>query len=454
MLSLPAGGYRLPAAISLLACLYLPFIGGGLLTDDFVHVEHLSRTEGVAGIVSSPDAFGFYRPLTQASLALAPGIQGERPAQARALNVFLHAGVIALAFLVARLVIGSDVAAVFAALSFALTPKAHPIAVLWISARGDLLMALSSLVAVASWIVWTRGGRSWWLAAAGVAYALALTSKETAALLPLLLIVTPRPQRTLTSRAAALIGFVAVAAAIFAWRAHTGALAPFSGNEHYDLSAPPAVWVRNAMNYSGRMVVAPLALVAIAAVAALLANVRPTIQGRSVAAFSLAWVAVFLAPVLPIRLRSELYLYLPVFGLCLLAGWTAAALIHRLDGRRVATMAIAGCAIAFTGYQVSRAYAVHQDLVFSQKLVEALRTTPHLVGRSGQLFLMPADAKTERFLERAVGGWLSVAVYHARHSYQLLAHVESARERVTTGLRLTCAYRQDQGLVIISPASP
>jgi hypothetical protein len=251
----------------------------------------------------------------------------------------------------------------------------------------------------------------------------------------------------------------AVAAAVFTGRAQTGALTPFSGNEHYDLWSPLTVWIRNAVNYSGRMLVAPLALVAVAAIAALAqggltqAGPKTRLYGISVVLFSLGWVVVFLAPVLPIRLRSELYLYLPVFGLCLLAGSTAAALIHRIDSRRAVTIAIAACAIGFAGYQVSRARSIHQDLVFSEKLVDALRETPHLADRSGQMFLVPSDAATERFLERAVGGWLFLAVYHARHSTQLLGHVEYARERfITPGLRLTCAYRQDQGLVIISPA--
>jgi hypothetical protein len=176
MFLLPATGHRLLATVPLLALVYLPFVGGGLLTDDFAHVVHLSGIDSTQRLIDRPDAFGFYRPITQLSLAVAPGARGERPELARVINVALHAGVIALAFVVACLVLQSTFAAGLAALAFALTPKAPAIAVLWISARGELLMALFSLASIAAWIVWTRKGRGWWLVAAAAAYGLALLS--------------------------------------------------------------------------------------------------------------------------------------------------------------------------------------------------------------------------------------------------------------------------------------
>ena len=182
----------------------LPFISGGLLTDDFAHVEHLTHIPTAARIVDAPDTFGFYRPVTQASIALDLAVHGPRPSRLRALNVVLHACVIGLAFWVARLVLGSPLAAGLATLAFAMTPKAHPIAVLWISARAELLMSAFSLIAVAAWIRWTRNGRVAWLLGAAGAYILALLSKETATLLPILLLFTPGSQRTRRSRAGAV----------------------------------------------------------------------------------------------------------------------------------------------------------------------------------------------------------------------------------------------------------
>ena len=138
-----------------------------------------------------------------------------------------------MAFIVAHLVLESPFGAGLAALAFALTPKAPSIAVLWISARGELLVALFSLASIAAWIMWTRRGRAWWLAAALAAYGLALLSKETATLLPVLLLLTKRSERPLAARTAAVTGFIVLALVIYAWRSQTGALTPFAGDEHY-----------------------------------------------------------------------------------------------------------------------------------------------------------------------------------------------------------------------------
>jgi hypothetical protein len=448
-------GWRL---IPLLASLYLPFIGGGLLTDDFAHVDHLSHIESGLRILDSPDTFGFYRPVTQASLALLPGTRGQRPSQARALNILLHASVIALAFLVARLVIQSDFGAGLAALSFALTPKAAPIAALWISARGDLLMSLFSLAAIAAWILWTRGGRWTWLAAAAIAYLLALSSKETATVLPLLLLITPRSERTWQSRAAGGALLVAIAAIVYTWRLHVGALTPFSGDAHYTLIAPLARWMRSTTNYSGRMLTAPIALLALLGLASLAkresaSGLKPALYGETrTIIFAAAFVVTFLAPVLPITLRSELYLYLPVFGVCLFTGWLAALLFQRVD-HRLLTAAIVLYVLGFGGYQAARSLEIHRVLVFSEHLLAALRDDRQLAGREGQLLLVPSDAVTERRLKDAVGGYLHLALRHAHPDTRLTAAVQYTGEPPhQADVRLMCAYRQDQGTVTLSPA--
>ena len=456
---------RWPRFVPLLACLYLPFIGGGLLTDDFAHIEHLTHIDSPARLLDRPDTFGFYRPVAQATLAAEIDTHG-RPAGMRAFNLLLHAAVIALAFLVARLVLESSFAAGLAALAFALTPKAPPIAVLWISARGELLMALFTLVAVAAWIVWTRGGRPVWLAAAGLAFALALTSKEAAAVLPVLLALTPRPERSLTSRAVALTGLLVIAAAIFMWRAHTGALTPFSGDAHYDLMAPLSVWVRNGINYSGRIPVAPLALVAVVAIAVSIRRraeasasagtrtLKRALYGEtSVAVFSLAWVVMFLVPVLPIALRSELYLYLPVFGLCVLVGEVAERLVQRVNNPRIVMAAIGMLTLVFAGYQIARARERHHDLVFSEKLVEALLSTPQLAGRGGRVLLLPSDTETERRLQDTIGGYFYLVLEYAHHNPRLTGDVQYRGDAPRqASLRLTCVYREDRGTVTLSPA--
>lgn len=392
-------------------------------------------------------------------MVLAPGVRGERPAQARALNVALHAGVIAMAFVVARLTLPSLFAAGLATLVYALTPKAPAIAVLWISARGEILMALFSLASIAAWIVWTRQGRAWWLAAAVAAYGLALLSKETAALLPLLLRLTPRPERSTGVRAAAVAGFVALAMLIFAWRSQTGALTPFSANEHYSPAISVALWARNAINYAGRMIPAPVLLLAVLGLARLTGTRRPIPAGShwytidvDVIAFAGAFVVVFLAPVLPISLRSELYLYLPVFGVCLLAGWVGAMLFYRLE-RRSLIIAAALYVTTLGGYQVVRARDIQKDLKFSEKLIAAVRGNPQLASAQTRVLLMPSDDATERSLRSAIDGYFYLALQHAFTSGPRAGAVQYAGDPPhQTDVRLLCAYRQGDGAVVISPA--
>ena len=447
------------ACLPLLAGLYLPFIAGGLLTDDFAHVVHLSGIDSAQRLIDRPDTFGFYRPITQASLALAPGERGERPALARAINVALHAGVIALAFLVSRLVLQSVFAAGLATLAFALTPKAPAIAVLWISARGELLMALFSLAAMAAWIVWTRKGRGWWLAVAVAAYGLALLSKETATLLPVLLLLTPRSERPPAARAGAVAGLIVVALAIYAWRSQTGALTPFAGDEHYGPAISVTLWLRNAINYLGRMIAAPIALVVLVGLARRTDRPRPVPSGSrsylirvDVLAFAAAFVVVFLAPVLPISLRSELYLYLPVFGVCLFAGWLGSLLSNGIE-RRSLIAAITLSIVVLGGYQIARARDIQQDLRFSETLVSALRNSAQLAETNRSVVLVPADDETERSLQSAIGGYLYVVLQYAFASPPRAGAIEYTGEpRQQADLRLTCTYRKVDGAVSISPA--
>jgi len=95
---------RLPLLLPMLACLYLPFIGGGFLTDAFAHIEQLTRIDSLTRLVDAPDAFQFYRPVTQSSLELDIAVHGRHAARFRAVNVVLQAAAIGMAFVVARLV--------------------------------------------------------------------------------------------------------------------------------------------------------------------------------------------------------------------------------------------------------------------------------------------------------------------------------------------------------------
>jgi hypothetical protein len=431
----------------LLVGAYVPFLGGGLLTDDFAHVNHLSYAGAAGRLFNAPDAFGFYRPIPQLSMYVDVTLLDSTPSGSRAVNLALHAAVLAAAFAVARRLFDRTIAASFATIAFALTPKAHPIAVLWISARAELLMALFSLIAVAAWIRWSRGGRSVWLGLAFAGYVAALMSKEAAFLLPLLLLFVPGASRPWRSRVTAILALGAAAIAIIVWRAQIGALMPASADAHYSLVTTPSRLSRNLQNYAGRMTPAPLGLVVVLAIAALPLAAAIRTLGRHVRerhaliAFGLAWCIVFLAPVLPIVARNELYLYMPAFGVCLIAGSLAESAVRESRRARAVLVGLGIYVAGFGLYQASRSLELHRDLDFSEALVAALERSEPVRKATSPVVLVAGDPVTDRFLRDAIGGYLPVVLQRVFPGKGMTGAVDydgTGADR--TALRLVCEY--------------
>jgi hypothetical protein len=256
-----------------------------------------------------------------------------------------------------------------------------------------------------------------------------------------------------------------LAIAIYVWRAHIGALTPFSGDAHYDVMTGASRWARSLQNYTGRMIAGPLALTLLFLTARFVDKRRAALAGAagtrgsysimaSFFVFPLAWVIAFLAPVLPIVARSELYLYLPVFGVCLIAGLLAQALIWNVAQRRTVAVVVAVYVVTLGAYQVARGIAIHRELVFSEKLVEALRRSPEVTAYEGAaLLVVPADVTTERFLQDAIGGYLSLVLQHALGRTRMTGTVQYRGSPTSPAdLRLLCTYQPDAARVIISPA--
>jgi hypothetical protein len=448
-----AGARGLLVLVALVVAAYLPFIGGGFLTDDFVHLDRLSRVRSVGDVVNAPDAFSFFRPITQATLYAEALIHPATAPLFRLTNVFLQALVLVGAFCVARLFL-SETAAALAALIFALTPKAHPIAVLWISARGELLMALFALVATWGWIVWIRGGRREWLVTAIAAYALAILSKETAFLLPLAWLVVPGAAVPWRPRAAAGVALVVVALLVFLWRIEAGALVPGTLDPHYTLATPLFRWWRNARNYFGRLVPVPLIAVCIVVLAATVARGWRTVAsdflvrrsenrgggGRTsgvgvIAVFAFAWMSVFLVPVLPVAARNELYLYLPAFGLSLLAAQVIESFADLSRRSVLVWCAITIFAVAAGTYQVARSGEMHDELVFSGKLVDALAGTDG----PGLVLLVGDDEDTRQLLKDTVADYLPAVLRLAAPDGRLIA-ADSEHPEAQGVIRVRCSY--------------
>jgi len=131
------------------------------------------------------DCFRQTRPLTELTFWLNDALFGRSPMSWHVVGLLLHLIVVALVWDVLRKLIG-DRAGLVAAAIFAVHPMmTEPVA--YVFARGTLLAALFSLLAMRSWIA----GRFW---IATLWFTAAMLAKEECVALPLVLILLPVPR--------------------------------------------------------------------------------------------------------------------------------------------------------------------------------------------------------------------------------------------------------------------
>jgi hypothetical protein len=431
------------------ACLssYLPFLSGGWLTDDFVQLTNVQNEKQLLAAILTPSSFHFYRPIPQVTLWVEAHLFRAGPVAYRAVNWLLHGAVVWCVYVLARMVLTSRRAASLATLAFALTPKANPIAVLWVSARSELLMSLFSLASMIFWLRWNRTERLPWLLGACTCYAAALLSKETAVLLPVLLLLAPHggtPHNKRRWHAAAAM--FAIALGILALRAYVGAAMPTTSDPHYGLMTPPSRWLRNLEVYIPRAIPSAAGMIVFVALPAAVMlwrqHARPSwnvARLLSLTAFAIGWFLVFMLPVLPIPARSELYLYFPTVGLCLVVGSIVDVVLARLDMQTLEYVTLTIYILVFGGYQLSRSRILHEDLIFSLRLANEVRQT--LGSYSGSVVVVPADLKTAQFLTDSVWGYGDVMLKIATGRRDVSGSIDYEHEGgPPSALRLDCEY--------------
>jgi tetratricopeptide (TPR) repeat protein len=134
----------------------------------------------------------WYRPLFLLWLRLNYAAWGLVPQWWHLTTVACHVLATYLVFRIAQLVTGDRSIAFLAGILFGLHP-AHIESVAWISGVTDPLMAVFFLASLYSYIRYRDGRETLWLAAAVAGFALALLVKETAIVLPLVLVVSEWP---------------------------------------------------------------------------------------------------------------------------------------------------------------------------------------------------------------------------------------------------------------------
>lgn len=322
------------------------------------------------GLEITRQPVGYYRPLVFVSFVLNSGIGGLRPFAYHLTNILLHGLNTVLVFwLIARL--AGRTCGWLGAAVFAVHPV-HAESVAFIAGRSDLLCALFLLLTVLATLqtLAARGGaRIGWSAAALVAYAVALLSKELAVALPGVLLLCGLIHR---DRLRSLLQLCAPTALLaVAYLAFRLKFFPMTGFAPSGAPMEGSVVVRAVhllFSYAAQQTfpVIPTLGAEIPArhpwvdamAVALLVLIVVIARPRRLAADAGAWLVLFLAPTLCVNLfkgveLSDRFAYVPSVGISALAALAAARFWERVPLSRlvvpVVLVAFAALSVLFSG---------------------------------------------------------------------------------------------------------
>jgi tetratricopeptide (TPR) repeat protein len=356
---------------------YVNTLGHGFVWDDLIALDQHVRfyRSPLDAFVEPPDNPGFpgvFRPLSNASFWLDQLVWWRNPFGFHLTSVALHGLTTGLVYLLARRLACAPVAALVAALLFAVHPI-HTESVAWITARVDVLAATFTIAAVlASFRARAAGGTPWLFAVAACSFA-AAASKEPAIVVPLLvalatslpavdedrLRLVPRAPverehdgRSVGARErrAAWMTIAASATGVIAYLL-LRAVNRAGDTTHLDLGDPAsALRLFRAFGFYVGRLVAPIAMqayvpevpggVTVVLFAVVGVGVAAALVRHARARFAVAWILLTLAPSLTVVLAgisvtavAERYLYLPSVGFSLLVGVALTAYPGLVAGR-------------------------------------------------------------------------------------------------------------------------
>lgn len=381
---------KLLAILFALAALpYLGILRNGFVYDDdtqllrnpfvrnFSHLKQIFTTSVWSFQGGSQGVTNYYRPVMTLTYAVCHAMFGFNPAGFHLVSILLNAGVCCLLFWTVRRMFRDHAIAFVAAALFALHPV-HTEAVDWVAAVTDIEAAFFALLSFLAFLSLESTARKKWgvlMAAMLASFALALLSKESAAVLPLLALIYEhacRPDRSSTSLSGklsrygglwlALAGYIVV-------RVHMlGSFAPAAPRRSAPLNEVALSAVALAGHYFRKMVW-PAKLSAAHVFPSNLASLLPGIitglatlivcallmiwawKAERRVFFGLAWFFIALTPALNIRwmpdfVFAERYLYLPSAGLCWAAAWLAISGWRKSGAPGKRALAAAACALA------------------------------------------------------------------------------------------------------------
>jgi hypothetical protein len=331
--------------------IYAPHVGTGFITDDFVWLES-NLVEGKVDFLRPFIVItGFYRPLTGLSFAWQYKLHGMNSRPYGWFNLLLHLlNILMVYVLISSLKMFGKYALPVTVL-FALNAKGVPMAVGWISSRTSLLCAFFVMLSLYFYLqarkstspkTWSYK-RTWRYLVVATAYAAALLSKETAIVVPVFVfffvLSSPiTPDLKGTTDISILLGnffkksgyafssiliFMPPLIFYFILRLQRNAYTPLDAPDIYRYTLEPKILLKNIWEYLTRagfldvLILGGLVLVILFSRGSVKTGEGEKID-RQVLAAGIVWFLSFLLPVLPLPVRSDLYVYLPQIGIHLM----------------------------------------------------------------------------------------------------------------------------------------
>jgi tetratricopeptide (TPR) repeat protein len=328
-------------------------IFAGFVFDDTFSIETRAGVDWsrIPGFFTTDQSsfFGanFYRPVLNVYYEVVYGLCGTHAAAWHLTSILLHVACTLLVFRLALRLVENRFAAWLAAALFAIHP-AQVEAISWASAMGDPLMTLFMLLAVLAFLRWMEQGTPAWWAASFAAGTACVFTKETAVVLPVVLLVTALGLRSRAKSGlpvlAATVPFFAITLVFLGLRQAI--------LRHFSHALTPAstaqmifTWPSALLFYLRHMfwpsVVVPfyplhivttwnsqefwMPLLGLIAVSGVLGYLLWKSAGWQKSAVCLVWILAPLAPALylkalaPFELVHDRFLYAPLVGFCMAA---------------------------------------------------------------------------------------------------------------------------------------
>ena len=350
---------------------YGPDIGRGFVADDFGWI-FFSRIDSLetAWRLLVEGAPGFYRPIVALSFGANELFFGLNAAAYAVTNLAMAFAIVAGMVWLGTALGLPPVAAVFGAGLWILNFHGISSALIWISGRTSLLVALFAVFAAIA-LVRSRPLAAGWLTLAS------LMSKEEPVMLPVVfalwLWIDRRPLADivrLTWPSFAALGIY------LALRARTDAFTPATAPSFYRLSVSPDVLLPNALAYLDRSMTFTAAVLLLGLIA--FARARTTLfeAERRAAAKGAVWLVLGFAVSIMVPVRSSLYVVFPTVGSALI-GMAAGCVLWRTipePRRRPAMVAIFVLPVLLLPIHWLRHQTTKRQAILSTRVLEALRS--------------------------------------------------------------------------------